>query len=380
MLRAIGMIAAVLVQPPDPSGPAGAGPDQIPTGRVCHVRVTGDLETRKLATDVTAELSRANQDKAGLIVLELESERAREDLVWEVGRAVHESPVPVAVFLHNGPGGRVGPGALEIGIMANSCFVGPRTVVRMSAADDVKWTAPADVNWERTVRELSGAVWAGLSQRGADPSLAEVLVSPEKSRWCGAGESGKPWMLSASQPIGPGARSRQIVFAGGAGYERLEIDAGTLGELGAARTGASNLGQVMSAMGRGAASRSTRTITGGLGEARAKVNGAFDDAKVSAQRVTELLDVKRRIKGRTITPSDYREAGQQALAELDRAGAGLASAEALMATYPELLREPPSPVAPAKKTKAADPVVVKLTESRKELDKLRSRAREYQSR
>ena len=363
-------------------GASGQPPAPELPGRVCHIRVEGDLDCAAVARDIGAELFRAGTEKAGLVLLELEAARSRPDVVWDAAKAVRECPVPVVVYLRNAPDSRVGPGAALLGMMATELFVAPRTAVRQAPADDLRWMAPPDTNWERVERELSGAVWVQAEKRGADPALASALVSPTKGTWCTPGEEGKPWRVTTTEPAkGPGLQGEQIVFAGGQGWERTEIGFDTLKRLGIAKTGPTNASQVLAALGKGAVTRSTRTVKSGLPAARRGIEEALDEARAAAHRTTEMLDIKKRAKGRSITVVDYHTAGREALSELDRARALVDECERVISEYPEVLRQPP--VIGAKgpsPRRGTDPISAGLEECRKEQQKLIARARDYAAR
>lgn len=371
---AIGCLAAVFIG-------AGASGQQPVTaeaeGRVWQVRIEGDLDCMKMARDVTAELARARNEKAGLVVLDVDAARSRPDVVWEMGKAVREGGVPAAVFLHNGPDGRVGAGALELGVLAGAAWVGPRTVVRQAPADDLRWMAPAEVSWERVERELSGALWVRLKEKEADPGLASVLVAPSKGCWCVRGAEDRHWTLVASEPA-KGPQAEQVVFAGAEGYLRLEIGAEALEGLGVARA-APNASQVIAAGGKTGATRVTRTIKNGLSGARGDVGRLLDEARASAHRATDLLDVKTRTKKRVASAADYHAAGREALAELEQARARVDETERVIAEYPEVLRQPP--VSKTKRTTVkVDPVSAAIAECRKDQEKLAAQARDYAAR
>jgi hypothetical protein len=385
ILAALAVLACIApVSRAQEGPPSPAATKRTPPGRVAHVRVIGDLDNAKAGADVIAELERAKRERVTLVVLELESERTRADIAWEVGRTVRESPVPVAAFLHEGPGGKLSGGALAIGLLSRELFVRPRTEVREDGADDLRWMAPAEVSWERVDREMTGALWAALKQRGADQSLGTLLVARRPSAWCIPAENG-PWSIVVSEPaLGAGVRVRQIVSgadaATGSGG-RVEIRAEELAGLGVAKCSATNVPQVIASCGRAGATRSTWTVTSDLEGARRRVLASVEEAKASRVRASELLDVRKRAPGRTVTAADYHGASREATVEIDRGFAGVRAADKELGEYPELLRRKPEArdgAAPRRRGRSAeDPVSAALTDLEEELQRLRVRAEDY---
>jgi hypothetical protein len=272
----------------------------------------------------------------------------------------------------------MGAGALEVGLLAKECHLRRKTDVRETAEDDVRWMAPPEVSWERVERELTGALWVALKDRGVDQVLGTLLVAKRPSAWCVP--DGDARRLAVSAPaMGSGARSRQVVFpteTGGPG--RVELTTEELAGLGAVKVGADSAVQVASAAGRGQASRSARTVVSDLPGARKRLDAAVSNARIASQRAEELLDVKKRMRGRTATALDYHEAAKDAAVELDHAGASLTEADAEIADYPEMVRRKPDPPGAAKRrTQAEDPTLAALAEVKKSVEKLRVRADEY---
>jgi hypothetical protein len=373
----VAVVAAGFASGQSPTSPGG-GDQPSATGRVAHIRVIGDLDNSKVARDVGAELERAAREKAGLIVLELEAARSRPDVVWEIGRAVRESAVSVAAYLHEGPDGRLGAGALEVGLLATECHVRKKMTVRDGPEDDRRWTAPPEVGWERVERELTGALWVALKERGADQVLGTLLVARRPSAWCvpeGAGVR-----IAVSEPaLGAGACARQIVFpAETGGVGRVELSAEDLAGLGAVRLGAESVAQVAAANGRGLASRSSRTLQSDLEGARNRAGEAVEGARAATRRAEEALDVRRRARRRTATSLDYHEAARDAQVEIDRAVAQLKSAGEEIAAYPELARlKPDPPGAPKRRSKPESPLLAGISELESAVEKLRVRAEGY---
>ncbi|MEX2218424.1 MAG: hypothetical protein WD749_06645 [Phycisphaerales bacterium] len=383
-LLALATVAGQAAPPPStphapaPGDPRAAAPAPARASRILHLRVIGDLETGAMAAAIAAELERAPRERFTSVVLELEFERARPDLVWTVGQAVRASRVPVIGFIHAGRGGGVGAGALAIGVLAHSCHVAPRTVIRHSPVDELRWLAPAGTNWERTGRELSGALWLALKDRSADPALAAVLASPAGAAWAGSPDDSLPWRIAVGAAP-PSGRWEQVAFETEAGFERLELSAETAAALGVARVDTATVAQVIAATAPPPSGRATRTVAGDLEASRQRTERHIRLARDAVARAEAALDIRARARGRAVTTALYHEGAREATGALDAADAALKDAEDVGVERPEVLRHPPVSRETGTR-KVVPPVVAAIAEVRKEIDRLRTRAREHAAR
>jgi hypothetical protein len=214
-----------------------------------------------------------------------------------------------------------------------------------------------------------------MKERGVDPGVATLLVSPGRSAWAIPGEAGKRWTVGDSAPVAGG---RQLVFEGEDGFERLELSAQTATDLGLCRGSAADVSQVLRASERKAARPSTRTIASGLAEARRAVAGAAEAARLSVSQAGDLLKVRSLAKGGKIGSADYHRAAAACIAELDRAEAHLRRIDGIAAELPEVARQPPASKAQgAKRATAPDPLNAAVAACRKEIEKCREKAGEY---
>src|SRR5690606_20075196 len=118
-----------------------------------------------------------------------EADRDRLDVVWMMGRAIRMAEAPVAVWLCDLRDREVGLGAALLGAVADSCWISPGVAVTAGRGSNLSDLMPEDVDLERARREVRGAMWVALEERGADRRLAEALVSPSQDAWA-ADDSG----------------------------------------------------------------------------------------------------------------------------------------------------------------------------------------------
>src|SRR5690606_8922145 len=247
---------------------AHAAPARPADGGVWHVRIRGDLDSLRLARDFAETLAEADADRPALVLVELEADRDRLDIVWMMGRAIHSAEAPVAIWLRDARDDQVGLGAALLGVIAGSCWVSPGTAVASEPGDDLAQLMPEDLDRERLGRELRGAMWVALEERRADRRLAEALVHPRQDAWAQV-DSGV-WSLTLGSDRPSGARRIVSVPALGGG-PRVQIAAEALLGLKLARGEAQTLPALLRQAGVPTAVSRRRTLRSGLDEAERSV-------------------------------------------------------------------------------------------------------------
>ncbi len=354
--------------PAQPAPPAPNGVRAPATGKVWHLRITGDLDSDRLARDFAAELDRAASANAALLLLELDGNRSRPDVVLAMGRRVTECRVRTAAYLADGRDRRVGIGQLMLGVLCTDAFVAPGTRVVHTAADDLRALAPDDTDWRRIADDLIAEAGTRIESRSGDARLAGLLVAPVESAWFVA--EADPARIETDPPPGPGA---QFVYFASSGPDRIEIDAALAVSLRLARGIPAGVPRLLTDLGARAGSPRTQVkLSSGLGDAERRLEREMGDLRVAMERIQETLRVTAAKLDRRPQPSDYRRAGNAALQQIDAADRALADAESLTAEYPELLRDAvPTPSAGRARL---------LTDLRRDLDRRRATAEEYRSR
>lgn len=330
------------------------------------------------------EIVCAAKANAGLLLLELDGDRWRADVVWAAGQKIRNSPVPVAVYLSDAAGRSVGGGQLMLGLLATECFVEPGTVVREAPGDDLRELAPEGSDFEQITRELSGAVYTRLTDLRAPSELADVLVG------LGSGKA-QPLLWALYEPaaqtparvqredpveIIPGTRSVPIVTRAFDGSPRLSIPADTGVALRLYRGAQASPASACAALGYRAGIKSHVRLDSGLDDARRRTGADLEAIDTLTERVKALLDLPDPPHAAT-SPDRYRRAGKSAADEIDAGRALLARCEKALEDYPELLRAPaPGQTAVGGKPSAYAARWRSAVQSRRDrLDKLEARAR-----
>ena len=167
------------------------GPRLRPSGPVFHLRLAGDIECAQDVRGVRAVLEEAAAAQAPLIIIEVGGNNLRVDLVGEVCGLVHESRVPVGVYLGGGEDKVVGPGQLCVGMMAARCAIAPGTAVRgMIGAPGLAALMPEKTDTAVVADELYERVGKAASARGLPEGLLAGVVSPTRPVWAVFGGEG----------------------------------------------------------------------------------------------------------------------------------------------------------------------------------------------
>lgn len=358
-------------------------------GTVRHVELAGDLDSMRIVGRLDEEITSAARAGAGLILLELDGDRWRSDVVWSAAQKVRESPIPFAVYLSDTADRTIGAGQLALGLLAADCFVEPGTTVREAPGNDLRDLVPEETDIEQVTRELSGALYTRLTELSAPADLADVLVHlgagmPQPLLWVlYEPASQSPARLVREDPVEivPGTRNIQIVGRAFDGTARLNIPAEVGVRMHVYRSSQASPGAMGAALGFRGGIKSRVRLSSGLSEARRQAGDDFEDLDTLFERVKTLLDLPDPPDA-AVSPDRYRRAGRSALEEVETGRSFLARAEKSLADYPELLRAP----APGQTSVGGTPSVFasrwrSAVQSRRDrLDKLEARARLFAGR
>lgn len=193
-------------------------------GRAWRVRLEGDLDSARVAHEFRGQLVEAEKAGAGAIILELEGRKARWDVVWMIGQALRGSSVPVTSYVPKPARGSVGAGHFTIALLASKVYIHPDATIVWEDGDDLWRLAPDDANWEQVHRQVSGAVYQALRERGAEPRLADVLIGPGVDTWVVLESGGRAEVMTAQPSHTPeDGFVKQVVFGVQGGSGRVEI-------------------------------------------------------------------------------------------------------------------------------------------------------------
>jgi hypothetical protein len=297
--------------------------------------------------------------------------------VAKLGARIKGSHAPVSVLLKDAVDKRVGVGQLILGAYAKNCYIDPATEVIDDPTTKISYLAPPDTQWDAIEREITGVLWTRLGERDADQALSQVLLSAHHDWWSIPVESGKAWRLAEAAPAGgqEGPPPRQLVWANTGGITAIHMYPDTAVGLRLCIAKVPNTNAILTDAGLATQStRTNRSVTSGLTEALSTANRTLDDVRLSLRRIGTTLAVKNTAT-KPASKDDYHLAGNNAMGMIDRSSKDLEKVETLLADYPELERRLG---VNAKKTPG--PVRSAIDELRKELDKVKVIARDFQTR
>jgi|GEM_PF-1212316 len=393
------VIAALAIGAAGP-GFAPAAAEQPPRStakRTLHLRLRGDLDCTKLVRDVAAELARARNDGVEFLLLELDGDRWRADVVWGIAQEIRAMRIPVAAWLVDARDRRIGTGQAVLALLVAASptageeadaplapapiYIDPRATIELNPGSDLRDTAPEGTDWGTIDRELQGAAWRALRLRGVDTELAAAMLAPTDDAWAVTDEGAPRPRLTMERPPLDSAAIPVVTRAPALETVSVRLDAALAIRMGFAAGPARSPGDLLSAMRVTAAPRSTREVASGLGKAREVVSARLAAVDRALERADQILrDVPYR------SAPDYhhkrKKAGEAALQALDGAANAILDAEELIADYPELLRSSP----PSRTSVGERPEFFRdqwrrlFQEKRDEYSRLAARAREYAGR
>jgi len=295
---------------------------------VRHVRVEGEIDCARFAGEIGRALVEADARGPSLVLLELNGNSARLDLVREIAATLRSLEAPVAVWLVDDEDGKVGVGQLVLGLQVGGVFVAPGT--RAVNGADLGGLAPAGTDWEQVGRELAAPIWLRLHEGNeALAPLARGLVFGEATRVVRGTRGGVASMDARDWVDGDGLI---VVDDGG----RVELGSDVLVELGLARVAAR-------------AHEIARDVAGVRGVGRAEVlrSGLAGAHEASARAVGGLDELLGKIEAALEVDADGRSRRSAELAAIRRARPLVRTAieaigdlEARLRDYPEVLALP----------------------------------------
>lgn len=300
------------------------------TAQVFHLAIRGDLDSSKLARDAAA-IVRENQSAAA-IVLEIDANGWRPDVVHALAREIVDSRAPIGVLLLDRRDGRIGLGALMLALVSDAAVIDPRTKLESTPQEMLAAVGTAE-QLERVNRELGGWLWVALDRAGLPPAYGEAMAYRDSSLDATLDGSGR-WTLAPASPDDPAAKPFLVVADGAAG---ASADAELLRTLGLAQVGRQPR-DVLDAL----EVRPTRTsrveVRSELASARARVEklvAGVDAARRDAQVLLDQhWDATRNVE---LPKGRIAEARARVLERIALGRRQLAEAEALFAEHPELV-------------------------------------------
>lgn len=387
MFAALALLIAAL--------PALAQPSRPPSGKLIHLRIRGDLDCAKLARDVATELARVRSEEPSFILVELDGDRWRADVVWMIAQEIRATGVPAAAFLNDPRGKRAGTGQFILGLLVSTprptpgsegermtprLFIAPKTIIGLDPGEDLRDAAPEETDWESVDREMHGAAWLALASLGVDTELAAACLAPTDSVWAVADDATGRRRLTIKRPQTEAGAVQIVERTAAIPSPRVSIDAQLAAELGVVRS-ARNVGDVLTACGVQPRGRVTIEVASGMDQARRDVCRLVSAVEAAVRQAEQTLnDIPRSYRG------DYEQkkarAGREAAAVLKDAASALTKAESIIADYPEILRtNPPTRTPVGQDQRTFRDEWRRLFQSlRNEITRLAARADEYAER
>ncbi len=293
-------LAASRVDPPIERAPGRAGP-------ALHLRLSGDLDSMACVERLRVRLDEARADRAALLVLEIDANRTRPDVLLALADAIRAAEIPTVGFLIDERDRRVSPTALALALaVGDRVAIDPQTAIRHERGDWRDDLLPEDIAPPEAIEEFRMAVQRALAAREIDPTLANAWL---------------PDLDAAPTEA---------------------IDPGALAAVGIDAVIADSVSRVARAVGHRASIPRAEVIDSALEPARAQVDQLLTFADSALEETRRGLDLRnQRPDQREVSVHDHRRAGSAALDRLALASEGVDRAEALLREYPELLLAAP---------------------------------------
>jgi hypothetical protein len=297
------------------------------------VRIDGDLDTTRTAQRLDETLDELEKKKPSLIVLELRGNNARPDVLWRCARAVKECAVPVTVYLSDPDDRTVGTAQAALGVFATRCYVDSGTAVR-SGTESLNHLAPADTPWAAIVEETTDWFSKRAHARSADPLLGEAFIRPTRALWVSKNSAPQASILTDAGA----AETPLVTKRREAGWD-VVCSAEDLVRLKAANGTVPNAARAARLSGAASLPKTQSVINADLGTAGARVADRLTSCDAALDEAQASLDLPDPAT-RSIATARYKDAARAALAKLAAGQQAVQEAEATLAEYPELLREP----------------------------------------
>ena len=304
-----------------------------PAGPVIHLSVSGDIECSQDIRAICAVLDEARATRASLVVIAFSGNNSRLDLVWELGKSIRESSIPVGVFLADPEDKQVGPGQLCLGLYATFSAIAPGTTIRgLANSPNLAPLAPDQTSWAAIGAELSEWIQHPRSGRQFPEDLSGAIVAPTGPLW--AVFSADAPHLSTQKP----GEDTATVITDVHGTFQFALASKTAARLGLADE-TPGWSALVAKAGVKTLARTERSVTLGLAQPTRRIKPLMDRIDADTDEIKITLKLPWPASKKT-SPDSYHAAAAKAKPKLDDAGAALAELEKLLTDYPELMRRP----------------------------------------
>jgi len=362
-LATIVAVVPVFAQP-DPPQPAG------PPMRIV---LAEDLDCEAAAVAFESALREAVSQRSSIVVIDLQSNDARLDLVNRLAVAIRDAGLPTAAWVGGGDK-HICPGMLALAMFTERVIVREQIFVSGSPRSDLELFAEATTSWSVHAGELRDRLAVRLLNRSDHDAVAAMLT----------GEVPVAYLVSdtphdrfhTAEPPPNGARA---VSQGPPTRLRLSLGSKELKSSGLVEAVARDWNAASRLLGIGRRVEERR-IDVSAWRTNSTVASTIYNIERDIGLTKAVLDLPDSSTKR-VAPSRYREAGQGALRTLSDASNALAKIEADLLAIPEVMRLPAPGQSPLEKpsTHAAKWRSI-IRELRSDLADLERKAKDFASR
>lgn len=350
VMSVLALAAGALAQATSSGREDRARPEQTDVRRMLHVRLTGDLDSVRMARDLARAIERGRGEGVELVLLEVSGRRWRGDVLREIGRVVAAEPrLPLMVVL-DGDSAAVGLGQAWLALLADPgcAFATTGTKFEHGSVDELIALFPAETDSAAIEQELRTMAAARMGEHGGPILLTALLPRPSGPLWCATtGEGDGSLKIFTSEPtaaeVGRVLASADPRAQSGVAAYRAAFDAETARRLGMVAANVQGTGDVLARRALKVWKTDQVKVASSLSEARREMERAVRGIDEDRAGIKAALDANRE-KARSkiaTTVEQAREAARRQLPALDAVEKKIESAEAVCAEYPELLRTSP---------------------------------------
>lgn len=308
--------------------------------RYARIVLTGDLDSRRTTDLFLDTLRRLDSLLPGVILIELNGNRARDDLLFEAIGAVRRTQTPLAVSLDDPADRTVGPGQLAFALSAAHASISPRVRIERDPGDVLESLNPDIEDWSIVRLDLRHAVEPVAERRGFPASWIESLVAPRAAMRLV--EDGEGRLRLEEADADTGATPAPVITRDERGWTcSLDArDAARLYGIALNRT----TRPFLRSLGLRGRPIETVTIDSGLIGAHERCRLLVRQIRVAIGLADAALDVRHaRRGGASLLPRDYHAAADKAGGYIAECRSAIAEIDRLTTAYPEVLSMEPPP-------------------------------------
>jgi hypothetical protein len=332
--------------------------------RVTVVRISGDWDTGQLARDFATAIDEAVAERAQLIVIEVDGDRARTDVLRHMLVSLRGAEVPSAVLLSDSREKRVGVGQLVLALAAGRSGIVPGVVVRGGArelrelspepavglerdagAGAATTRAAAEKAWDEVESAAAALLRARLVERRLPERLAADLLMPIEAVWLVAARGDQAARVfvkraETSEPVTEPPADAVQIWGGVAPALTLEIAGEKAVEVGLVDVATRDLRAFMLEM-------DARGVTPRRVVIASELAGARKDVvELLAAASARVLDAKERLRVPSpsrvgVSTDAYAKIASEVERMLDEVMGKVEAIERMMERLPELLTDAP---------------------------------------